>query len=132
MALEPDDEWDIEQATEEFMAEIAGDFAATMARRGIPAAVFNVDMSNSINLGNLLWMSNDRLDPTEYGDIEKAIFKGLGPVAQYGVTAYREGARLLTGDVRGGFADFLEAAIPLKAYRGVSQGTRYRCWLADD
>lgn len=125
MALEPDDEWDIEQATEEFMAEIAGDFAATMARRGIPAAVFNVDMSNSINLGNLLWMSNDRLDPTEYGDIEKAIFKGLGPVAQYGVTAYREGARLLTGDVRGGFADFLEAAIPLKAYRGVSQSLRY-------
>lgn len=125
MALEPDDEWDVEQATEEFMAEIAGDFAATAVRRGIPAAVFNVDMSNSINLGNLIWMSNDRLDVKEYGNIEQVIFKGLGPVAQYGVTAYREGARFFTGDTRGSLAEFAEAAIPLKAYRGVSQAIRY-------
>jgi len=122
---EAGDEWDLEDAVEEWAREISGDTFATMARRGIPAAVLGTDMSRSINLGNLLWMSDDRLDPTKYGELEQMIFRTVGgPIASYGANTWREGARLIDEGGRN-WPEFLEAAIPLKAYRGVSQAVRY-------
>jgi len=122
-ALEPDDEWDMEEGIEEWAREIAGDTAATLARRGIPGAL-GFDLTRSINLGNLIFMGNDRLDPSEYGDVQQMLFQLAGPVAMYGANAYTEGARLLSGDNRGGFWEFAEAAVPVKMVRGMIQGTR--------
>jgi hypothetical protein len=122
-ALEPDDEWNIEEGIEEWVRELAGDTAATIARRGMPAAV-GVDLTRSINLGNLIFMGNDRLDPDEYGDVQQMLFQLLGPIAMYGANAYTEGSRLISGDNRGGVSEFLEAAAPLKMMRGIIQGAR--------
>lgn len=124
MFKEPDDEWDLEEALDMWGQELAGDWFGTMVRKGVPTAV-GIDMSRSVNLGNLIWMGNENLDPAKYGDIERGLFQLAGPVAQYGVTAYREGYRLLTGDNDGSLAEFAEAAIPLKVYRGISQAVRY-------
>jgi len=125
MFKEPDDEWDLEEALELWGNELAGDWAGTMIRRGVPTAV-GIDMSRSVNLGNLVWMGNDRLDPNEISDVKQGVAElVLGPVGQYGMSAWVEGRRLLTGHNDGGLAEFAEAAIPLKIYRGVSQAVRY-------
>jgi hypothetical protein len=125
MFREEGDEWDLEEATEEWGREIAGDTFATAVRRGIPAALLGVDMSRSINLGNLMWMSDDRLDPTKVGSLKEGIFNIVGgPISSYGVNAWSEGVRLIDEGGRN-WPEFLEAAIPLKAYRGVSQAIRY-------
>lgn len=125
MFREEGDEWDLEEATEEWGREIAGDTFATAVRRGIPAALLGVDMSRSINLGNLMWMSDDRLDPTKVGSLKEGIFNVVGgPISSYAVNAYSEGVRLIDEGGRN-WPEFLEAAIPLKAYRGVSQAIRY-------
>jgi hypothetical protein len=122
---EAGDEWDLEEASEEWAREIAGDTFATAVRRGIPAAFLGTDMSRSINLGNLMWMSDDRLDPTKVGDLKESMFNILGgPIASYSINAVSEGVRLIDEGGRN-WPEFLEAAIPLKAYRSASQAVRY-------
>ena len=122
---EAGDEWDLEEASEEWAREIAGDTFATAVRRGIPAAFLGTDMSRSINLGNLMWMSDDRLDPTKVGDLKEKMFNILGgPIASYSINAVSEGMRLIDEGGRN-WPEFLEAAIPLKAYRSASQAVRY-------
>lgn len=125
MFKEPDDEWDLEEALEMWGKELAGDWAGTLIRRGVPSAV-GIDLSRSVNLGNLVWMGNERLDPNEISDVKQGVAELLlGPVGQYGMSAYVEGRRLLTGHNDSGLAEFAEAAIPFKIYRGVSQAVRY-------
>ena len=122
---EAGDEWDLEEAVEEWAREIGGDMFATAARRGVPAAVFGADMSRSINLGNLMWMTDERFDPTDVGSFKEKVFDTVGgPIASYAIRTLSEGARLLDEEWRT-WPDFLEAAVPLKAYRAVSQGIRY-------
>ena len=98
---------------------------AALASRGLPAAL-GVDMSKSINLGNLLRMGNDRINMSEAGGVETAMATALGPVAQYAVTTVREGHRLWTGDNRANWYDFAAAAIPLKMARGTIRGLKYQ------
>ncbi len=122
---EAGDEFDPEEAVEEFLRDAGYDAMATMARRGVPAAALGIDMSKSINLGNLLWMGNDRINFAESGGVETGLTTALGPVAQYGITSVREGVRLFSGDNRGNWADFLAAVIPLKVARGVIKASVY-------
>jgi hypothetical protein len=122
---EAGDEFDPEEAVEEFLRDAGYDAMAVMARRGVSAAVLGIDMSKSINLGNLLWMGNDRINLGEAGGVETGLTTALGPVAQYGVTSIREGYRLFSGDNKGNWADFLAAIIPLKLARGVIKGSVY-------
>jgi hypothetical protein len=124
-ALEPDDKWTLEEAAAEAARELGGDWLAVATERGLPAAILGVDMSRSINLGNLIWMSNDRLDLAEYGDIQQAAFSLFGPVAQYGAGALMEGMRVLNDDPRSGWDDFLRAAVPVKAVRGTLEAIKY-------
>jgi hypothetical protein len=123
--LEPDDEWKLEDAAAAAGQELAGDFGAVAFEKGLPAAVLGVDMSRSINLGNLVWMGNDRLDYTEYGAIQEGAFSLFGPVAQYGAGVMREGARLLTGDPRAGALEFVQAAFPVKVGSGIAEAIKY-------
>ena len=82
-------------------------------------------MSRSINLSNMIWMSNDRLDYSEYGDIKEGAFQLFGPVPQYVAGAAMEGLRLLTGDPRGGFNEFMRAAFPVKIGSGLFESLEY-------
>ena len=123
--LEPDDEWKLEDAAAAAGQELAGDWGATAMERGLPAAMLGVDMSRSINLGNLIWMGDDRLDYTEYGDIEQGVFSLLGPVAQYGAGVGREGLRVLKDDPRAGMSEFIQAAFPVKMGSGITEALRY-------
>jgi hypothetical protein len=97
---------------------------AALAARGVPAAI-GIDMSKSINLGNLLWLGDDRIDLSKAGGVETMIATGLGPVAQYGITSIREGHRLFTGDPKGNWYDFAAAVVPLKMFRGMVRGAKY-------
>ena len=124
-ALEPDDEWKLEDAAAAAGQELAGDWGEIALERGLPAAIFGVDMSRSINLGNLIWMGDDRLDYTEYGDLKQGAFQVFGPVAQYAANTVTEGLRMVTGDPRGGLMDFAQAAVPVKAIRGTLQAIEY-------
>lgn len=123
---EVDDEWDLPRYAEDLGREIGGDTLATAFRRGVPAALLGNDWSRSVNLGNLVLMSNDR---TDYSDVESATAGfaeiAFGPIGDYAIRSFVEGRRLLTGDTRSGLAEFAEQAIPLKAYRGMSQAVRY-------
>ena len=123
---EAGDEFDPEEAVEEYFRDIGMDAMAVLARRGLPAAVLGIDMSKSINLGNLLWMGNDRFDFAESGGLEQSLAGLMGPVAQYGITSAREGYRLFSGDNRGNWHDFVAAAVPFKFIRGAVKGHKYR------
>lgn len=121
---EAGDEFDPEEAIELFLQENANDMVAALAARGVPAAI-GIDMSKSINLGNLLWLGDDRIDLSKAGGVETMIATGLGPVAQYGITSIREGHRLWTGDPKGNWYDFAAAVVPLKMFRGMVRGAKY-------
>lgn len=121
---EAGDEFDPEEAIELFLQENANDMVAALAARGLPAAM-GVDMSKSVNLGNLLWLGNDRIDLSKAGGVETALATGLGPVAQYAITSVREGHRLFTGDPTGNWWDFTAAVVPLKMLRGMIRGAKY-------
>jgi len=121
---EAGDEFDPEEAVELYLQDVANDTVAALASRGVPAAL-GVDMSKSINLGNLIWMGNDRINLSDAGGVETMMTTALGPVAQYGITTVREGSRLWKGDPRGNWYDFAAAAIPLKAARGAIRGLKY-------
>lgn len=121
---EAGDEFDPEEAVQLFLEKNSSDMVAALATRGVPAAL-GVDMSKSINLGNLLWMGNDRINFADAGGVETGIVTALGPVAQYGVTSVREGMRLWNEDPRGNWYDFAAAAIPLKMARGTIRGAKY-------
>jgi hypothetical protein len=118
------DEFDAEEAVELYLQDVANDSVAALVARGVPAAL-GVDMSKSINLGNLLWMGNDRINLSDAGGVETAMATSFGPVAQYAVTTVREGARLASGDPRGNWYDFAAAALPLKMARGFIRGMKY-------
>lgn len=78
-------------------------------------------MSASTNLGNLIFMTSD-VDFARYGGFEQYAYSLLGPVAQYIAGSTREGAQLMAGEAT--LADFAEKAVPLKAYRAMSQAMR--------
>jgi hypothetical protein len=118
------DEFDPEEAIELYLQDVANDAVAALVARGVPAAM-GVDMSKSINLGNLLWLGNDRINLSDAGGVETAMATALGPVAQYAMTTAREGLRLMSGDPRGNWYDFAAAAVPLKMARGVIRGAKY-------
>lgn len=121
---EAGDEFDPEEAVELYLQDVANDTVAALVSRGVPAAL-GIDMSKSINLGNLIWMGNDRLNLGDEGGVEKVIAAGLGPVAQWGITSVREGARIYNEDPRGNWYDFAAAALPLKMARGTIRGLKY-------
>lgn len=121
---EAGDEFDPEEAIELYLQDVANDTVAALVARGIPAAV-GVDMSKSINLGNLIWMGNDRINLGDAGGVETMITTALGPVAQYAITTVREGARIWNDDPRADWYDFVAAAIPLKMARGTIRGLKY-------
>jgi hypothetical protein len=121
---EAGEEFDPEEAIELYLQDVANDTAAALVARGLPAAI-GVDMSKSINLGNLIWMGNDRINMSDAGGVETMMTTALGPVAQYAITTVREGARIINGDPRGDWYDFAAAAIPLKAARGTIRGLKY-------
>lgn len=114
-----DDEDKIEPSLwlDSFLSEHTNDYIARIVTRGLPAAV-GVDMSGSINLGNLLLMSRNT-DWSEYGGFEQSVFGLLGPVAQYISGGTREFARLVEGEASVG--DFAEKAVPLKLIRSLFQ-----------
>lgn len=118
------DEFDPEEALEMYLQDVANDTVAALATRGVPAAL-GVDMSKSINLGNLLWMGNDRVNFADAGGVETGLVTGFGPVAQYGVTSVREGMRVWNEDPRANWYDFFAAVIPLKMARGAIRGAKY-------
>lgn len=119
--LDDDDKIDWATALDEFVSEHTNDYVARIVTRGAPAAV-GVDMSASINLGNLLFMARDN-DWTQYGGVEQSVYALLGPVAQYFSGSAREFARLMDGEST--VADTLEKSVPLKLYRSLSQSFRY-------
>jgi hypothetical protein len=121
---EAGDEFDPEEALELFLTDVAGETTAALFARGLPAAV-GVDMSKSINLGNLLWLGNDRIYFADSGGVEQFMAMLMGPVAQFGIGAVREGARLWNDDPRGNLYDFIAATIPLKMARGFVRGMKY-------
>ena len=121
---EAGDEFDPEEAIELFLQENANDMVAALAARGVPAAM-GLEMSKSINLGNLIWMGNDRINLSDAGGVETGLATLAGPVAQYGITTVREGMRLFSGDPRGNWYDFAAAAVPLKMMRGLIRGAKY-------
>ena len=121
---EAGDEFDPEEAIELFLTDIANQTVAAFVARGIPAG-FGIDMSKSVNLGNLLWLGDDRIHFADAGGVEKFMAMLMGPVAQFGIGAVREGARLWTDDPRGNWYDFAAAAIPLKMARGIIRGAKY-------
>ena len=121
---EAGDEFDPEEAVELFLQENANDFTAALVARGVPAAL-GLEMSKSINLGNLLFMGNDRLNFSDVGGVERWVAAGLGPVAQYAIGTVREGARFFSGDPRGNLYDFAAAAMPLKMLSGTIRGAKH-------
>lgn len=121
---EAGDEFDPEEAVELYLQDVANDTVAALAARGLPAA-FGLELSKSINLGNLIWMGNDRINLNDAGGVETMVTTALGPVAQWGITSVREGARLFSDDPRGNWYDFAAAAIPLKMARGTIRGFKY-------
>jgi hypothetical protein len=121
---EAGEEFDPDEAVELFLQDNANDMVAALVSRGAPAAL-GIEMSKSINLGNLLWMGDDRIDLSKAGGVESALATGLGPVAQYAITSVREGHRLLTGHQKGDVFDFAAAIVPLKMLRGIIRGAKY-------
>jgi hypothetical protein len=121
---EAGDEFDPEEAVELYLQDVANDTVAALVSRGVPAAI-GVDMSKSINLGNLIWMGNDRINLGDAGGVETAMTTALGPVAQWGITSVREGMRIINSDPRANWYDFAAAAIPLKMARGIIRGLKY-------
>jgi hypothetical protein len=121
---EAGDEFDPEEALELFLTDVAGETTAALFARGLPAAV-GIDMSKSINLGNLLWLGNDRIYFADSGGVEQFMAMLMGPVAQFGIGSVREGARLWNDDPRGNLYDFIAATIPLKMARGFVRGMKY-------
>lgn len=125
--LDPDDEFDLSEAARELGRELGGAFGEVALERGLPAAALGVDMSNQINLGNLLWMSDDRLEFEEYGDIQIALANlGGGPVGVFLTNAMREGIKIWNEDPRGGWDQFMKAAIPVKAIRAAVEAFQLR------
>lgn len=119
--LDDEDEIDPATAIDEFLTEHTSEYIARLVTRGLPAAV-GVDMSASVNLGNLLFMPRDT-DWSEYGGVEQSVYGLLGPVAQYFAGSARETSRFIDGEA--GVADVLEKSVPLKLYRALSQTWRY-------
>lgn len=119
--LDDDDQIDWAKALDEFVAEHTNDYVARVVTRGVPAAV-GVDMSASVNLGNLLFMNRDN-DWSEYGGVEQSVYALLGPVAQYFSGSAREFSKFVDGE--SSVADVLEKSVPLKLYRALSQSYRY-------
>lgn len=123
---EAGDEWDLEEAAEEVTREIAGDWAAIAVRRGLPAAL-GVDLSKSINLGNLVWMSDERFDPTRPDAWAAKVGElATGPIGAYGYRFAAEGAKVWKGSPDASLWEFAEALVPVKFVRGVSSAFRYR------
>ena len=119
--LDDEDKIDPERALTAFLTEHAGEYAASIVMRGAPAAL-GADFSGSTNLGSLLWMSKDT-NWAQYGGIEQSVYSLLGPIAQYiGGGVIRPGAQLMDGDIS--VAKFLETAVPLRLYKGLSQALR--------
>ena len=119
--LDDEDKIDPERALTAFLTEHAGEYAASIMMRGAPAAL-GADFSRSINLGSLLWMSKDT-NWAQYGGIEQSVYSLLGPIAQYiGGGVIRPAAQLMDGDIS--VAKFLETAVPLRLYKGLSQAVR--------
>jgi hypothetical protein len=116
-----DEKIDPDKWLDEFLTTHTNEYVARILTRGAPAA-FGVDMSGSVNLNNLFYMSRDN-DWSQYGQIEQSVYGLLGPVAQYFVGAGREFSKLMDGEATVG--DFAEAAIPLKLYRGLSKAYSY-------
>lgn len=119
--LDDEDKFDPEQILDEFLTAHTNDYVARLVTRGIPAAV-GADLSASINVGSLVWMSRDN-DWAEFGGIEQSVYGLLGPVAQYIGGGVREASRLVAGEAT--VADFAEKAVPLKWAKALMQTYRY-------
>jgi hypothetical protein len=122
---EPDDEWDIESSIKEFADDVAGSYIADILHRGIFAGI-GVDLSGSISLNNMLWMSNENADYTMGDELKAGAYDLVtGPLGAYFANIGVEVKRLGSDDAMESWWKFAEAAIPLKFARGVSQAIRY-------
>lgn len=113
--------WEPGRALEQFIADHTNEYVASIATRGLPAAV-GLDMSTSYNLGNLLWMTSDT-SWAEYGGFQTSVFSLMGPIANYIEGGARSIARLSNGEIDA--AQAMEKIIPFKMVRALLQTYRY-------
>lgn len=106
----PEDKVDWGYEIDQFLAQHTNEYVARVITRGAPASV-GIDLSSSINLGNLLFMIQDT-NLAEPGGIETVLASLMGPTAQYGIGAMREVARYADG--QSNMARVLQRTLPIK------------------
>jgi hypothetical protein len=115
--LGPDDKIDWGYEMDRWLSEVTNDYVARVVTRGLPVAL-GADMSQSANLGNLLFMLPGRADPAAPGGAEQIGFSLLGPMAEYGASTVRTASKYIEdGHGLGDLLSTVGKMAPLKMVR---------------
>jgi hypothetical protein len=106
----PEDKVDWGYEIDRFLAQHTNEYVSRIVTRGAPASV-GIDLSSSINLGNLLFMLKDT-NLSAPGGVETVLASLAGPTAQYGIGAVREMSRLVDGE--SSLARVIQHTVPVK------------------
>lgn len=118
--LDDEDKLEPEKIMREFLDYYTNAYVSDILMKGAPAAL-GADMSRSINLGNLLFMTPET-NWADAGGFERTVYSFGGPIAQYGAGGARTFSRWVAGEVSA--LQMLEALAPVKLASSILQATR--------